>query len=226
MNATNAVPASTSNTAGRAAWICLAIAWITFLVPIPGIGLFIGWPLNLVAFILAIVAMSKRGAFGGLWQLLASLIASPIVYLIGMAIFAGTMGALGSAANAGHTTSDQPSAVESAPAETTETVEAVAADAVAVDAATLHRAYAANEIAADELYKGKPLKVTGKVADIASDVSDEPVVSLQVSEFESVHATGLPKDVAAKLAKGQSITVTCVGGGEMVGTPILDDCKL
>lgn len=186
MNATTAVPVSTANTAGRAAWICLAIAWITFLVPIPGIGLFIGWPLNLVAFILAIVAMSKRGAFGGLWQLLASLIASPIVYLIGMAIFAGTMGALGSVGNADLEALGPPSAAESAPAQM--------ADAVAVDAGTLHRAYAANEIAADELYKGKPLKVTGTVADIASDVSDEPMVSLRVSEFESVHATGLAKD--------------------------------
>lgn len=78
----------TNNTAGKAAWICLAIAWATFLFPIPGIGLFIGWPLNLVAFILAIVAMSKNGTNGGLWQLLASLIASPLVYFIGLAVLA------------------------------------------------------------------------------------------------------------------------------------------
>lgn len=83
------------NTAGRAAWICLAIAWVTFLVPIPGTGLFIGWPLNLVAFILAIVAMSKLGASAGIWQLLASLIASPIVYFVGIAVLAGFFNAAG-----------------------------------------------------------------------------------------------------------------------------------
>ncbi|NNC22888.1 hypothetical protein HKX42_03410 [Salinisphaera sp. USBA-960] len=83
---------TTDNTAGKAAWVCLAIAWIAFIVPIPGTGFFIGWPLNLVAFILAIVAMSKCGAGAGLWQLLASLIASPIIYLIGLAVFAGTFG--------------------------------------------------------------------------------------------------------------------------------------
>ena len=49
----------------------------------------IGWPLNLVAFILAIVAMSTRGASAGLWPLLASLILSPIIYFIGIAILAG-----------------------------------------------------------------------------------------------------------------------------------------
>jgi len=218
MDAATDLLSSTPNTAGRAAWVCLAIAWVTFLVPLPGVGLFIGWPLNLVAFILAIVAMSKRGTFAGLWQLLASLIASPIVYVIGMAIFAGTMGALGSAGNAERNTQAPTSAAERSPTEM--------ANAVAVDAGTLHRAYAANEVAADELYKGKAMKVTGKIADITSDVMDEPVVSLRVSDFESVHATGLSKNVAAKLAKGQSITVTCVGGGEVIGTPLLNDCKL
>ena len=78
-----------SSSAGRGAWICLVIAWVTFIVPFPGIGLFIGWPLNLVAFILAIVAMSQQGTNAGLWQLLASLIASPIVYFVGLVVIAG-----------------------------------------------------------------------------------------------------------------------------------------
>jgi hypothetical protein len=81
------------NTPGKAAWICLAIAWVCFLLPIPGLGLFIGWPLNLVAFILAIVAMSKFGAGAGLFQLLASLIVSPVVYwVLGWALFIGVFG--------------------------------------------------------------------------------------------------------------------------------------
>lgn len=89
--------AQQDNTAGRAAWICLVIAWLTFLVPIPGIGIFIGWPLNLVAFILAIVAMVRSGSNAGIWPLLASLIASPILYLIGLAVFASVIGAAGQA---------------------------------------------------------------------------------------------------------------------------------
>ena len=79
------------NTAGKAAWICLGIAWLAFLVPVPGLGL-LGWALNLVAFILAIVAMAKLGAMAGLFQLLASLLVSPFVYLIGILIFMGTVG--------------------------------------------------------------------------------------------------------------------------------------
>lgn len=84
-----ATPPQQISSAGRGAWICLAIAWVTFIVPLPFIGLFIGWPLNLVAFILAIIAMSKHGANAGLWQLLASLIISPIVYFIGLVVITG-----------------------------------------------------------------------------------------------------------------------------------------
>jgi hypothetical protein len=95
MNTSTIAESPSRNTAGRASWVCLAIAWVTFIVPIPGIGLFIGWPLNLVAFILAIVAMAKSGASAGLWQLLASLIASPIIYFVGVAVFAGVVSAAG-----------------------------------------------------------------------------------------------------------------------------------
>jgi len=89
------VVAQPSNTAAKAAWICLGIAWLTFLLPVPGIGVFIGWPLNLVAFVLAIVAMSQRGAMAGLFQLLASLLISPFVYIIGLIILAGSFHSIG-----------------------------------------------------------------------------------------------------------------------------------
>ena len=79
------------NTAGKAAWICLGIAWLCFLVPVVGLG-FLGWSLNLVAFILAIVAMARLGAMAGLFQLLASLLVSPFVYAIGLLLFLGTVG--------------------------------------------------------------------------------------------------------------------------------------
>lgn len=95
MNTSQRYAGPAQNTAGKAAWICLAIAWLMFLVPVPGTGLFIGWPLNLVAFILAIVAMSQHGAQGGIWQLLASLIVSPIVYLVGFGVLAGFLGIAG-----------------------------------------------------------------------------------------------------------------------------------
>jgi hypothetical protein len=69
---------SKSTTSGRAAWTLLIIAWAFFIIPIPGLG-WIGWVLNLVAFILAIVALSQGGVKAGIWQLLASLIADSLL---------------------------------------------------------------------------------------------------------------------------------------------------
>lgn len=82
------IDASSKSTPGRAAWILLVIAWVLFIVPFPGLG-WVGWVLNLVAFILSIVALSQAGVKAGLWQLLASLIVSPIIYwLIGIPLMA------------------------------------------------------------------------------------------------------------------------------------------
>jgi len=64
----------------KATWILLIIAWVTFLIPLFG-GL-VGWPLNLVAFILSIVVMSKGNTVGGLIPLLCSLIVSPLIYFL------------------------------------------------------------------------------------------------------------------------------------------------
>jgi hypothetical protein len=75
------------NASGRAAWVLLIVAWVAFLVPVPGTGLFVGLPTNLVAFILSVVAIAQRGTRAGIFQLLSSLILSPIVYLLGSLLF-------------------------------------------------------------------------------------------------------------------------------------------
>ncbi len=83
-----AISESTKSTAGRAAWILLICAWVSFVIPVPGFGP-VGWVLNFVAFVLAIVALSQKGAKAGLWQLLAAIVVSPLVYwLIGIPLMA------------------------------------------------------------------------------------------------------------------------------------------
>ena len=99
-------------------------------------------------------------------------------------------------------------------------------DALEVDARTLHAAYSANEVAADQRFKGQLLRVTGTIDAIDSGIGDEPIVRLSAGDFDSVHAKGLPASTAANLTKGQEITVLCTGGGEVVGSPILDDCSM
>lgn len=222
--------------AGKAAWITLAIAWLCFLVPFPGLGLFLGWPLNLVAFILAIVAMAKGGAMKGLFQLLGSIIVSPIVYFVGLAIFAGTVSGISAQSKGQYDAAVAEASVSSAaaeadaaePAATAVTNDAAAASASALEvtASTMFSDYQDNEIAADGKYKGKALLVSGTVDSISSDFMDKPVVQLSAKPFGFVQASDLPKDVAASLKKGQKVTLACTGNGEVIGFPALSGCTV
>lgn len=207
----------------KATWITLVIAWILFLLPIPGVGLFVGGTLNLVAFILAIVVMARGRTVGGLIPLISSLVLSPIIYFIGLAIF----GAAVSSSSYKDYAERAKAAAADAQVAQGEASTARAVPAVEVTASQLFAAYEANEVAADNEYKGKALAVSGKVAGINKDFTDEVYVELESgSPFQSIHARGIPQDAAAALQKGQSITVECVGSGLMVGSPILKDCTL
>lgn len=73
-----------------AGWLTLGITWLLFLIPFPGLGL-VGWVGNLVALVLSIVVISKGETAHGIGQLVCSLVVSPIVYFIGLALFVGVM---------------------------------------------------------------------------------------------------------------------------------------
>ncbi|WP_353980947.1 hypothetical protein [Salinicola endophyticus] len=70
----------------KAVWALLIVTWLCFLVPLPGLGVFVGWPLNLVAFIVAIVVITRGRTGMGITQLIVSLIVSPVIYFIGLGI--------------------------------------------------------------------------------------------------------------------------------------------
>lgn len=204
----------------KATWICLGIAWVLFLLPIPGAGIFVGWPLNVVAFILAIVVMARGRTMPGLAPLICSLVVSPIVYLIGLAVLAGTV-ASGDAYN------DYVERAEAAAAQVEASEAAPAPEVITISARDLYLAYDANEVAADGQYKGKVLQVTGTVLAISKNAFDQVYVEIDTGEmFSSIHAQDLPPDVASGLSKGQEITVQCTGEGLMIGSPILSDCTM
>lgn len=104
---------------------------------------------------------------------------------------------------------------------------AQAAPALQVSAGELFRDYEANEVAADQKYKAKRLEVAGTVAGISKNAFDDIYVEIATSnEFSSIHAQGIPEQIAASLQKGQPITVNCVGAGLMIGSPMLDECSV
>ncbi|WP_456269175.1 hypothetical protein M1D97_02505 [Kushneria sp. AK178] len=67
-------------------WIVLVVAWGAFLLPRAGSGLLVGWPLNLVAFCLAIVIVARGRTVAGILALAASVVVSPLIYLLGLVL--------------------------------------------------------------------------------------------------------------------------------------------
>jgi hypothetical protein len=101
----------------------------------------------------------------------------------------------------------------------------------AVAASDLWAAYNKDPVAADHLYKDRPVTVTGAV--VVTPVRDfHGNIVLRLStgdDFELVHAMLAPRNATAvlsSLSKGQTITVSCTGRGALIGAPILDACSL
>lgn len=100
--------------------------------------------------------------------------------------------------------------------------------AIEIAAPALFRAYEANEVSADDAYKGKHLAVAGRVASIDVDFLGHVIVRLSSGNtFQTVDATMQPsqKPATAGLHKGAPITVLCVGNGKVI-SPQLEDCVI
>lgn len=93
----------------------------------------------------------------------------------------------------------------------------------------LQAAYEANEAAAQQKYGKSALLVNGTISAIQLDFSDKPfLVLVGTNEFMGPQAH-LDKDSQAKassLTKGQNVSLSCDGVSEVVGTPMLQDCRL
>ena len=81
---------------------------------------------------------------------------------------------------------------------------------IEVEASTLYSDYEANGVSADQKYKGKVLRVTGRVNNIDRDIMDIIYVTLKGDEiFGDIQCFFAEDHVnqAAQLSKGQQITV-------------------
>jgi hypothetical protein len=108
------------------------------------------------------------------------------------------------------------------------TSSASSGDTIPVSAEQLLADYEANEVAADEKYKGKRLEVTGTIDNIGKDVLDNSYVALKTGkqyDFRSVQCYFDDNSVLVTLSKGRRVKITgrCDG---LFGTLSLKDCKL
>lgn len=96
-------------------------------------------------------------------------------------------------------------------------------------AVNIFNAYSRNEIAADQEYRGRKIRVAGIVSRISSTYDNTAQVSLETdNQFMSVNTSGDRSfdAKAAHLNKGQNIRMTCIGAGEVIGMPVLDNCVI
>lgn len=101
---------------------------------------------------------------------------------------------------------------------------------IIVTAPILVTEYEANEIAADEKYKGRKVQVTGVIDSIAKDIIDSMYVSLDSGqEFGITNVQCFFDDsegrYLASLSKGRSLTVTCRCDGKF-GNVLLRECEI
>lgn len=94
-------------------------------------------------------------------------------------------------------------------------------DAAAITPNVLWQAFDANEIAAEDAYKGKIVVVQGIVNTITSDMDGNPMISFYADEtgLVQVHCIFPPEDrsIIARLKKGQTITVAGLCDGMTMG---------
>jgi hypothetical protein len=99
---------------------------------------------------------------------------------------------------------------------------------VSVDAMKLWQDYDSNEVAADNIYKGKTLRVSGTVDSIDKDAFDNMVLGLHSpNPFMHTRAKMVAADApaVASLAKGARVVLVCEARGRIIGSPVLDDCS-
>jgi hypothetical protein len=98
-----------------------------------------------------------------------------------------------------------------------------------VDAPVVYAAYESNEVRADQIFKGRKVRLSGYVRDIGTGLFGEPIIYLDVGDtFRSVHARTprdeLSRDGAARLEKGDFVRLVCTGSGVSIGSPQFRDC--
>jgi hypothetical protein len=98
---------------------------------------------------------------------------------------------------------------------------------IEVSAANIAKEYEKNEARADAIYKGNLVRISGTVAAIDKDFSDDTVVNLVgLNMFTNIHATmeKSEESKAINLQKGAKVILQCRGNGEVVGSPMLKQC--
>lgn len=113
----------------------------------------------------------------------------------------------------------------------TSTKQEAKTEALVVSPETLRQAYKANEVNADNQYKGKFVEMSGTVDTIGKDIIDEAYITFETPEqyaFDKVQCMFKSTQEAplGTLTKGQQVTVQGTVSGVTIGSVIVRNCTL
>jgi hypothetical protein len=94
-------------------------------------------------------------------------------------------------------------------------------------AAELWALYNVDAGAADARFKGKPVAITGTVADVRIDYRGDIMLRLSTGDaLETVRAAIVNHDDSGRSipVRGQVVSLRCTGRGKLIGSPVLDSC--
>lgn len=89
--------------------------------------------------------------------------------------------------------------------------------------------YEENTVAADMQFKGKKVKVSGRITDINTDFMGRPYLVLAGTNEYFGPQFGFDKSemsVMAALKKGVTVNVICTGKGDVAKVPMFEDCEM
>ena len=89
----------------------------------------------------------------------------------------------------------------------------------------LYQEYDANQVAADQKYKGKVLEVSGPILRIGKDIMDVPYVILNGDGLSGIQCSFANENEVAKLGNNQQITVHGQCDGMIIDVQ-LEGCTL
>ncbi len=102
-----------------------------------------------------------------------------------------------------------------------------AAPAIRLPAVNLFSDYAANEVSADQQYKGKLVEVSGAIRKIGKDFTGSPFIIIGGDDLNGVQCMFPRSDDSpvAQVREGQNVTVRGRVSGKILGSVLLGESK-
>lgn len=99
-----------------------------------------------------------------------------------------------------------------------------------ISPAALWKAFDNNEVAANDLYKGKSVALRGKIAEFNSSMMGYPEIDFFIDGYGfnrvKCQFSKSAKEAIAKMKKGQTIQLVGICRGMVIKSVSLDDCRL